>query len=366
MSGTTAITSASAQTSYTATEVAKLDPTLVMEVLPDLLDSSVKLLALLAPVNASPELVESIVRELKVPGSALAKRLNHREEKFALDRENFGGDDYIRASFILQKLFGSGAEPGMFRPDAILQAANLATLVKSLLVSERESQSSFNFFSNLDTWFPQTFVTQFGDNIYHGNSTLLDESFEMALDIRTQYTIVALWYHKSGEQEWHPDEVLTELFFEPLAKSTRGLSHFDDVMQNGQIKNLMRAGPDNTEVQNEMITERVLAIHQAFRQSEDAVEAGDLVDTEELESLFPWSKFLADTVWWARSRLDEIEESIRQQGGVDNLVESLVEAIKTNDSQAELYSKPHKSTATPRQLLPSANIVPSTTGQRYV
>jgi hypothetical protein len=363
MSGTTAI---SGQTSHTTAEVARLDTTLVIEVLPDLLTSSFKLLALLAPINASEELVEDTVRELKVPGSELAKRLKIREDRFALDKEKFGTDEYIRTSFVLQKLFGSQLELGGPRPDAILQAANLATLVKDLLVSPKESPSTFNFFSNLDTWFPQSFVTQFEDNVSFGNSRMLDKSFDMALEIRTQYTIIALLYHKGSEQEWHPDEVLTELFLDPPTERTPRLSHFDDVMQNGQIKNLMRAGPNNTEGQDAMTRERVLAIREAFRQSEDAAQAGDLVDFDELEVQFPWSAFLAKIVQWIRSRLEEIAESVQQQGGIDNLVRLLVEAIKNNDSQTDLNFEPYPSTIAPRQLLPPANIVPSPTGHRYV
>ena len=366
MSGTTAITSASAQSSYTVAEVAGLDLTMVLEVLPGLWVSSVKLLSLLAPVKASKASVENIVRELKVPGSKQAKVLKHREEKFILDKESLGSDYYIRTSFILQKLFTSQVEPGMPRPDAILQAANLATLAKELLVSPKEALSTYQFFSNLDTWFPESFVTQFDDNVYYGNSTLLDESLELALDIRTQYTSVALLHHKSGEQEWNPDEVLTELFFVPPTKRIPRLSYYDDVTKNGRVKNLMRAGPQNTDDQDAMIRERVTLIREAFHHSEDATQAGDLVDFDLLEERFPWSDFLSKTVQWIRFRIDEIEESIRQQGGVDCLLKSLVEAIQSNNSQADIHFEPYPLITTPRQLLPSANIVPSNTGHRYV
>lgn len=364
MSGTTAITSASAQTSHTTAELAGLDP-LMVELLPQLWLSSLNVLTLLAPSNTSAELVESTVKELKVPGSRRAKRLRHEEKKFKTDRENFGTDEYIRTSFILQKVFGSQeVELGIFRPDAILQAANLATLIKDLLVKESQGQSTHNFLAVLDTWFPESFVSQFADNVYVGNSTMLDETFNFALRVRTQYTIAALRYHKAGEAPWEPDQILTELFYDRLERRTARLSYFDDVTKNGQIKNLLRAGPANSEYQDAIIRNRVLDIREAFRQSEDAAQAGDLVDFEQLDEQFPWSIFLVDAVQWTRSRLDEIEESIRQQGGVDNLVRSLIEAIKNSDSQVELSYNPHPSTTSPRQLLPSANIIPGTTGHK--
>lgn len=364
MSGTTVITSASGQTSHTAAELAALDPMMV-ELLPQLWVSAFQILALLAPLNASVPMVESIVRELKVPGSRQAKRLQHQEEKFRLDRENFGTDNFIRNSFILKKLFGSQqVDAGTFRPDAILYAANIATMIKDLLVKESQGYSTQDFLAVLDTWFPECFVTEFADNVHIGRSTMLDETFEVALEIRTQYAIAALRYHKAGEVRWDPDHVLTEIFYDAPEQRSELLSHFEDVTTNGQVKNLMRAGPANSEDQEAIITERVLEIRNAFRQSEDAVQAGDLVDFEQLHDQFPWSTFLAGVVKWSRSRFDEIEESIRQQGGVGNIVRSLIEAIKDNNSQVELSYHPLPSTATPRQLLPPANIIPGTTGHR--
>ncbi|KAG0650230.1 hypothetical protein D0Z07_3293 [Hyphodiscus hymeniophilus] len=362
ISGTTAITSASVQSSYSATEVNNLDLTMVVEVLPGLWFSSLQLLSLLAPENATTESVESIVRQLKVPGSSLAKVLKHREDKFDLDKETLGKDDYIRSSFILQKLYNSSFEPGMPRPDAVLHAANLATLVKNLLVAPKEATSTFNFFSNLDTWFPESFITQFEDNLDFGNSTMRDESFALALEIRTQYAVACLLHHKSSEHEWHPDEILVEPFFENILEYTPGLPRFEDYMKNGKIKNLMRAGPENTETQNEQIRKRAEEIHNTFRQSEVAARADDLVDFDRLEKRFPWSTFLFDAVQWIRNRLDEVEASIFQQGGVEKLVKSLVDVIKSNQSQDDLDFEPHPSTTMPRELLPSANIVPSNAG----
>jgi hypothetical protein len=364
MSGTTAITSASAQTSHTTAELADLDVTMIVEVLPDLYYSSLQILSL-APSKATVESVASLVRELKVPGSANAKRLMRHEQKFILDREYFGSDAYIRPAFILQKMFGSQeVEYGMLRPDAILHAGNLAAFIKDLLVMQKEGLSTYQFLSNLDTWFPESFISQFGDVISFGSSTLLEESFEMALEIRTQYTIVALIYQNAGEGDWDPDQILTELFFDPLTQNSEQLSLLEDTLENGVVKNLMRAGPDNTEHQSSLIKERVMEIHDAFRESEDAVQAGDLVDWEQLEEQFPWSGFQAKAVQWTRSRLDEIMESVRLQGGVNNIVKSLVETVKNNNSQAELDFEPHPSTTEPRQLLPSANIVPATSGHK--
>ena len=211
ISGTTALTS------HTTAELEEMDLVLV-NFLPDLLDSSYKILDLLAPPDASEDIVESIVRELRVLGSTRAKLLKHAEGKFKVDREYYGTDVYIRTSFIQKKLFGSQeAEAEIPRPDAILHAANLATSVKDLLVVQKESlESSYNLLSILDTWFPESFVS-FADTVQPDDDNKLDENFQMALEIRTQRTIVALMFHKS-EEDWDPDQVLTQLFFNEPAQ----------------------------------------------------------------------------------------------------------------------------------------------------
>ena len=360
MSGTTVLTTGSGQMSA---DLADLDATMIVEILPDLWVSSLQILALV-PAKVTVESVTSLVRELKVPGSAQAKRLMYREQKFVLQREKFGSDVYIRPAFILQKLFGSQEiEPGMLRPDAILQAANLGTFIKDLLVKQKEGLSTFQFLTHLDTWFPESFVSQFEDNIMFGNSTLLDESFEMALEIRTQYTVVALLFHNSGEDKWDPNQVLTELFFEPLAQNPEEAS-FEDIFQNRVVKRLLRAGPANIDRQEDFVRERVQEIRAAFRESEDAAQAGDLVDFDQLEDKFPWLSFQAKAAQWTLSRQDEIMESVRLQGGADNIVKSVIEMVKNNNSQTDLDFLPHPSTTEPRQLLPSANIMPATSGHR--
>jgi hypothetical protein len=363
MSGTTAISSFSARTSHSQGEIGALDP-MVAEILPDLWNTSYSILNLLAPMDASKDDVESIARELKVSGSRLAKSLRYDEEKFGISRQHYGNENYIKTTLIFRRLLGS-AEPdeGDFRPDAIIHAANIATLVKDFLVIQKESQSTRSILMGLDSYFPEAFVTKFDNDIRFGNSLLRDESFDLALDIRTQFTIVALGFQKEQEK-WDPDQILAATFYDPPQQRSSNLSYFEDSIRNGRPKNIMGTGL-TTDQQNAQVLDRVRLIHSAFRQSNDALEAGDLVDFEQLEELFPWVKFLTDLVNWSRLRLEEIAEGIKQQGGVKAITKSFIEAIKSNDSQVDInYDPPPSSIIAPRQLQPPAEIVPGASGQR--
>ncbi|KAH8776962.1 hypothetical protein BGZ57DRAFT_854360 [Hyaloscypha finlandica] len=290
ISGTTAISSFSARTSHSQGEIVGLDP-MVAEMLPDLWNDSYRIMTLLAPADASEEQVESIVRELKVSGSRLAKRLRQNEKRFALTREYYGNEPYIKTALIFQRLLGSpNPAEASSRPDAIIQIANLATLVKDFLVMERESQSSQSILGGLDSYFPQV---------------------------------------------------------------------------NGQLKDLMGASLELTDDQTAEVLQRVRDIRSAFRQSNDAIELGDLVDFDQLGENFSWVKFLTDLVHWSRMRLDEISEGIKQQGGVTIITQAFIEAIKNNDSQVDIKfdPPPPSSVVAPRRLQPAAEIMPGASGQ---
>jgi hypothetical protein len=361
MSGTTV------QTSNSVAESRDLDPQLV-EYLPDLFESSKRILDLLAPPNASTNIVNSIVRELKVLGSARAKRLNHHEGRFELDREHYGSGHYIDSSIVQAALFGKQkVDIDNFRPDPILHAANLAALIKGLLVTQKESQGIKPLLETIDTFFPRLFLREFDSTVRCGNSLLQDKTFELSLDIRTQYAIASLLALRESEN-YNPDDILLSAFFTADREwvSTPDIPYFEDVMINGELLHLMQKDNEISREQIHRILFRINEIRSAFQQLDETVESGDWIDFERLDEMYPWSDFLTLLVQWCRLRFDEIVLCIRQQGGVDYMVEMLVEAVNKNNSQVDLnYEAPSpimKSYHPP----PAQAVIPATAGQEYV
>ena len=215
---------------------------------------------------------------------------------------------------------------------------------------------------NLETYFPEPFVNGFDDEMQYGSSMLLDDSFALGLDIRTQWTIHNLRRMK-GQEDSKLEELLAKDFFDELINRDSSLPWFEDYLQNGRPKNVLRAGPANSEDQNVRTIERVKQIYAAFNKSDDAVEQDDLVDFDLLDEQFGWSDFLADLVVWSRSRLNEIARSIEQQGGIHTITESLIDVMKSNDSQLDIAYEAPPTIMRP-QLLPSANIASGVPGKR--
>ena len=357
LSGTTAITT------HSEDEVRKLNPVMV-EFLPELLASSTTILDLLAPPGASMEIIKSIERELKIVGSRRAVRLNHDEKKFEADRENYGKEvDYINPSFIHRALFGnSHVDMDRFRLDPILHAANLAKVVRDTFVSPRGGQNTLDKLLRLDTIFPEVFLGEFDDTAEFGNSRLLDETFDLALEIRTQSAITSL-FAKRDSDGWDPEKMVLSLFFTPLPdrQTSLQISYFHYVLDNSQVLNIMRAGPENSEDQEEKIISRVEQILTAFQSTDD----GDLVDFEQLDDMFPWTGFLTQLALWCRMRLDEIKEDIDKEG-VSSITKSLIRAVKDKNSQVDLRDPPSP-IVSPRESNPPRTIISSSAGgHRYV
>ncbi|KAE8442083.1 hypothetical protein EG329_003841 [Mollisiaceae sp. DMI_Dod_QoI] len=358
ISGTTAVTSRS-QSQFS--QLSQLDTT-IAEMLPDLLIRSRDILDILAPSDATEETIEGIVKNLMAPGSQVAKRLVYREKSFSSTRDNFGSDDYIIKSFILRKLLGSD-EPGegIFRPDAILYAANLATLVKTFMVTQKKGSDTFNTLMRLDNWFPEVFVSKFDEDVQFGGSNLLDQSFDMGLDIRTQFVIVDL-ISKRDLDDFDPDYILASAFYAPPEQPNESMDSFEDITANGRMKDILRGGPPNSKGQAFQIRSRINEIRNSFRQNYQAVEAGDVVDFDQLEESFPWSTFLINLVRWARLRFDEVSQSIAQQGGAEEITRDLIEVMQSFDTQSEVQSQIAKTSKT-HQVQSSAPIVPSGSSQ---
>ena len=208
-----------------------------------------------------------------------------------------------------------------------------------------------NLLAKLETFFPEPFVNRFDNEMEYGSSMLLENTFALGLNVRTQWTIHNL-RRMRGLEDSKLEELLAKDFFHELVDHDSSLPWFEDYLQNGRPKNVLRAAPANSEDQDVRIIERVKQIYAAFNKSDDAVEQDDLVDFDLLDEQFGWSDFLADLVVWSRLRLNEIARSIKQQGGIETITEALIDAMKSNDSQLDVDYVPPPTIMRPQLLAP--------------
>lgn len=351
MSGTTAITS------YSAQEIAKLDP-IMAEILPELLESASRIMDLLAPENAieTVEQVDTIVKDLKIPGSRRGKHLKLHEQRFKATKSYYGTDTYIRTSFLLRKLLGTDdLELGTFRPDPVIQAANLATLLGELVVLHKGETKALSILQGVCSMFPEAFIGRYIEEVNLGDKDLNDENFDMALDLYTQSAIENLSRMAEDGLSLTPDQALADVFYKDFNMADPD-GHFAELTDGGVLRNILRPGQTYSQTQVEMIQERLGLLSATIRYSEEARRAGDVVDFDQLNEMFPWATFITHLVQWSRRRLTEIFEAITEQGGIEEITLSLIELIQNNDSQADVrYDRPQPTTKK-RELLPAADI----------
>jgi hypothetical protein len=329
-------------------EMASIQPRAAAK-LPELYTISLQILQLLAPKNASKKQVETIIKDLHISESTCATTLRELEgledpdedpdayydeeadeATFSGIKKLFGNDKYVQRQFVLEKLLGEqNTKEGDFRPDAVIHAANLAIMVKELLVVEQGSPKIRLILMDIESKFPQQFITSFDDGVQFG-STLFDATFKLALEIRTQFIIASLRDLKET-RHIDPYEILIEEFYEKPDEENLELDYFENILAKWSPKGLP-GGPALSEDQAELIKERVLRIRSTFREGQLAKENEDMIDFEQLEELFPWLDFLTIIVNWSRTQLNQISKDIQSQGGVPNISKKLVEASQRPSS----------------------------------
>jgi len=302
----------------------------------------------MAPTGASAAMIESIREDLQDNTSERAGLFKRATIFFDNFRDKYGNNVFIEIPIVLRKLLGSN-DPGEgnFRPDAVLHAANLATLLKYLprTRSDGTNLDPVVFFQATDTNFPMSFVSEFDDRVQFGSSRLLQESFSLALGIRTQYAIVQMMQNEVNP-DFDPDSTLRQIFL---------VSEADDDDMNPDVKSIegMQAvlGPEERTAQTLEIQKLFQKIRSTFKPADQATKPGFYVDFDKLEELFPWNQFYFDVVQYSRLRLAEINRSINAQGGVKSLVKSLKEAP---EDPIKLSWNPDRPHIQPDDLLPPA------------
>ncbi|PBP28541.1 MYB DNA-binding domain protein [Diplocarpon rosae] len=355
--GMSQMSSATATTSFSYGEMEKMDPFIMAESLPDLFESSKDILDLLAPsAEADEEQVGEIIRELRIPGSQYALDLKSRERQLKEVKGNYGDQTFVQTSHVLRRLLGSeNAGDGDFRPDHVIHAANLAALVTDFLVMERESQGTHIALRSLCQNFPGAFMNTADDDV-EAQSKTADLAFDLALKLHIQHAIAYLrGLHEKG---YHltPDQALADLFYEDIPDELDLHASYKMITQDSTMKNIIGGLGPLTHDQVGQVEDDLDNLAMAFRAEKYSPGADDLVDFEHLDGTFSWNSFVTQLVQWVRLRFDEVIKMIENQGGIDNVAQSLTDLMNSNDSQGFAHLQPPLPISQQRELFSGPDI----------
>lgn len=291
-------------TSFATQELAEMKPDVMIDALPDLDEATNKILTFVSAL--SQDEVSSFLVELEDPEARVTAKLIRYRENLRLQKQPFGREPYINLSIVLRGILGvphdEDVGSGAWRPDNVFYKANMAILIYSLLSSDEKFMGSM--LEKLDIDFPVPFFSSLGQIGKPGESTLLSETLDLAIDLRTQFCIHLL-QNQFGHQNFDPDIVVRDVFYENVGT--------DPVILKGWSLNALTMN----DKEKREIYRRMRLLRESFGADTQTV------DIDRLKARFPWSGFISKVISWCKLRLNEIEIALQSSGGLQ-AVQSMV------------------------------------------
>jgi hypothetical protein len=319
MSGTTAITS------FSMVEAEFLEPKYILKHMRKLYDSAREFLDHLAPDNGS--LTDDLhhIHEIQKPDSDFTEEYRDFNDELNVHLKHYKSEEhsYIHVRAIHRVLFDgnrdvAAAQSGI---DLILYMANLLICAKQMIHSDRNEKEIWDALRQLDNSFPSQFMCSLeaGNKITTaGESALLRDTFDLALDLRTQLAILVL-ERSAVDSEFNPDEVIREVFFRSESSQDSEIS----IIRGWNIFSLGGEESPLPQQFEEFVVERLNTMRQYFPLDAGAVERGDAPDIEGLGAHFPWEVTILRLLEWVRCRHRELFTTIDELGGATAILRNV-------------------------------------------
>ena len=314
-----AFSGTTARISLPAQELTEVSPEDMLDTLPDLLDASEKLLSFVIPAELSESSVDRAMAQLQNKDTREYKKLKRLGDIFERQRREYGGDSYINVGETLRRLLGRKAGPmneqtARWRPDPLLQKANLAVLVSRMLSFAEQDQKD-QLLEEIASTFPRPFAQRLGlpNSPAPEYSALAEATFQVALEVRTQEAIMLLTRHV-GKLNFDLDDALLQVFYDA-----------NDHIKGWAVSGLRTA--DLRKEAKDRIHGRVEQLREAFNvpASFDSQSSG----VDSLRVNFPWTTFAQQLIAWAGQRRTEIEIQTTTCGGAQSICQKLTDVIQS-------------------------------------
>jgi len=311
MSGTTAISS------FSVVEADCLKSKFILRHLRQLCDSTGEFLEHIAPANGTIRDDLWNMQEMQKPGSGYVEEYLDFDSEVNEHLKHFKSEEYsyIHVRALHRALFGANehtvaSEIGL---DLILYQANLLVFAKQMMYSNRDDKRIWDVLRQLDNTFPGQFMHSLERGTQPttaGDSALLKETFELALELRTQLAILVL-QKSMYNPECTPDEMVSEIFFR--SESSQAV---DGSLIRGW--NMSALGGDDSSLSEDFqdhVVKRLNKIREYLPVDDASIQRGELVDIERLKADFPWEPTILRLLQWVRLRRRELDAVIESLGG---------------------------------------------------
>ena len=328
------------------------DPIVMVDELSDLQSAATRLMDLFISNASDPRDIVDAAKRLTNPMSTQSKRLKPATHKLISAMKGFSKQVFIDVEQIKQLIPSVHPKGTAFpwSPSPILHKANCARLALDVLLATIGSHSPRHAIERLQSQFPAPFLDAIVKRSQVkpiGASTAEKQTFELALEIRTQYFIKEL-ERRQNEKDFDPQSILRGVFYDELAledaysKPEQGFLRgfklaptFED--ENGRL-------PDRFQ---EDVVDRIGELEYDLFAEDGSTQIQNLKSAS-------WTRFIQRTARFIYTRDSEIKFDLQQQPKIDE-----VDDLVRNEIE-------HRGSATSRETPGSRQSVVSVSVERSV
>jgi hypothetical protein len=226
----------------------------------------------------------------------------------------------------------------------IINLARFGMLLRDWFIAKDAAEYTSEL-CKLDTEFPSQFVSSWsvqGANRSVGSSGLLNKTFDLAIELRTQVAILKLLENSEKDLPKSPGYCLRLVFYNEPDQEESDDSDGEQAIEKGGLRGWGTAAfsrLDRNQVKR--VQERFKLIESTFPTKDYEGNPHYLDDLKDVE--FQWEDFVLLALDWVRERSRELFENIRDNGGVENIVKIIKDASNSRPDDPPLKSlKQHR------------------------
>lgn len=340
----------------------EIDAIAMIESLPNLQAASTRLLDFFSSSFSSPSRIADLARHLENPKSSQSRRLQYLSNNFSSQLDLFGSDVYISLDKVASIFPPIDHESKTWRVDGIIYKSNCAQLALEILTRITMTPDVEESLYALEGQFPLPFLIALAnDNLLKnaGISALRRQTFDLALQVRTQFLKMRLVFEKD-ETELDPNLLLHDVFYNENLDS-QATTDASSSLRGFSLPSFQDVEGNLPEQYTQDVKDRIREITACFK-------ADGQVDFDALEERFSWEEFIFTVAKWLRARNEELNRHLDQQPRVEDILDKLESAVNqgtqediVHDTQIGDESEPASqrqkaSQQQRRALLPPAEI----------
>jgi hypothetical protein len=280
--------------------------------LPFIQEQATLVMNLLVPQDLNPDSIAAEAKRFRESTHPNTKRLKRSVEGM-IDEMNdsplsLNGMTFLDISQVRRLVSSTQFEISL--PN--LHMTNCASLALNIFFSTNGTSAQPQVIQELDANFPMCIMNNVAESSGSreiGSSNNQDTTFNLALNIRTQFFIMEL-ERRQREHDFNPIAILRQIFCMDLTPSE---DHLEEIPGSFRGFNLPGVFQDEDGHLPENLPDKLqVAVSDRFNELHEEISEWEEYDVGGLKKAYRWRSFERDLARWVHTRSREIKEDIRR------------------------------------------------------